>query len=194
MQTAISIIYTISGILYTFIAGRGKVYCYLFGIIAACCYSYLAFQNHIFGNFLLNIGYYLPMQIIGIFEWKKHLKKDKQEIIKQNLANKERFFLGSISVIACIILVSYLSHSKETTPLLDGITTVLSILGMYLTVKRCIEQWLIWIIVNSLTIIMWIKLSLKNTQTYSTIIVWTIYLILGIYFYIQWRKELTQEK
>ena len=134
------------------------------------------------------------MQIIGIFEWKKHLKKDKQEIIKQNLTNKERFFLGSISVIACIILVSYLNYSKETTPLLDGITTVLSILGMYLTVKRCIEQWLIWIIVNSLTIIMWIKLSLKNTQTYSTIIVWTIYLILGIYFYIQWRKELTQEK
>lgn len=194
MQTAISIIYTISGILYTFVAGRGKVYCYLFGIIATCCYSYLAFQNHIFGNFLLNIGYYLPMQIIGIFEWKKHLKKDKQEIIKQNLTNKERFFLGSISVIVCIILASYLNYSKETTPLLDGITTVLSILGMYLTVKRCIEQWIIWIIVNSLTIIMWIKLSLKNTQTYSTIIVWTIYLILGIYFYIQWRKELTQEK
>lgn len=194
MQTAISIIYTISGILYTFIAGRGKVCCYLFGIIATCCYSYLAFQNHIFGNFLLNIGYYLPMQIIGIFEWKKHLKKDKQEIIKQNLTNKERFFLGSISVIACIILVSYLNYSKETTPILDGITTVLSILGMYLTVKRSIEQWLIWIIVNSLTIIMWIKLSLKNTQTYSTIIVWTIYLILGIYFYIQWKKELTQKK
>lgn len=194
MQTAISIIYTISGILYTFIAGRGKVCCYLFGIIATCCYSYLAFLNHIFGNFLLNIGYYLPMQIIGIFEWKKHLKKDKQEIIKRTLNNKELIFLGSISITACLVLVACLSHSKETTPLLDSITTVLSILGMYLTVKRCIEQWIIWIIVNSLTIIMWIKLSLKNTQTYSTIIVWTIYLILGIYFYIQWRKELTQEK
>lgn len=191
MQTIISVIYTICGILYTALAGKGRVICYTFGITATCCYSYLAYDNQIYGNFLLNIGYYLPMQIIGIFAWNKNLKKDKKEIIKTKLSKKERLILAGITTKLCIIMVAFLKSSNDMTPVLDGITTILSVLGMYLTVKRCIEQWLIWIIVNSLAIIMWLKVSFSNHETYSTAIVWFVYLVMGIYFYRNWRKELS---
>lgn len=191
MQVLISLTYTICGILYTALAGNGRVICYTFGIIATCCYSYLAFTNHIYGNFLLNIGYYLPMQILGIFEWNKHLKTDKKEIIKTKLSSKERIVLSIITIPICIAAALFLKSSNDNTPMLDAIITVLSVLGMYLTVKRCIEQWLVWTIVNSAAVIMWLKLSLTNHKTYSTIIVWSIYLILGIYFYYQWKKELS---
>lgn len=189
MQTLISVIYTVCGILYTALAGKGRVLCYTFGIIATCCYSFLAYQNQVYGNLLLNIGYYLPMQILGIFEWNKHLKKDKKEIIKTRLSKGVNVFI--ITGLLIFAIIGALKISNDKAPFLDGITTTLSILGMYLTVKRCIEQWIIWIIVDLLAIIMWIKLSLTNHSTYSTIIVWSIYLALGIYFYIQWKKELS---
>lgn len=189
MQTLISIIYTICGILYTALAGKGRVICYTFGIIATCCYSFLAYQNHVYGNLLLNIGYYLPMQILGIFEWKKHLKKDKNVIVKTRLSKGVNVFI--ITGLLSFAIIGVLKFSNDKAPFLDGITTTLSILGMYLTVKRCIEQWLIWIIVDLLAIIMWVKLSLTNHSTYSTIIVWSVYLLMGIYFYFQWRKELS---
>ncbi len=191
MQALISLTYTICGILYTALAGKGRVICYLFGITATCCYSYLAYNNDLYGNFLLNIGYYLPMQIIGIILWNRHLKKDKKEIIKTKLSKKERLILTGITTKLCIIMVAFLKTSNDTAPILDGITTILSILGMYLTVKRCIEQWLIWIIVNSLAIMMWLKVSMSNHETYSTVIVWSVYLVMGIYFYFQWRNELS---
>lgn len=189
MQTLISVIYTVCGILYTALAGKGRVLCYTFGIIATCCYSFLAYQNQVYGNLLLNIGYYLPMQILGIFEWNKHLKKDKKEIIKTRLSKGVNVFI--ITGLLIFAIIGALKISNDKAPFLDGITTTLSILGMYLTVKRCIEQWIIWIIVDLLAIIMWIKLSLTNHSTYSTIIVWSVYLVLGIYFYIQWKKELS---
>ena len=88
-------------------------------------------------------------------------------------------------------MVAFLKYSNDMTPILDGITTILSVLGMYLTVKRCIEQWLIWIIVNSLTIMMWLKVSINNTATYPTVLVWCIYLAMGVYFYFKWKKELS---
>ena len=191
MQALISIIYTICGILYTALAGKGRVMCYTFGIIATCCYSFLAYQNHLYGNFLLNICYYLPMQILGIFEWNKHLKTDKKEIIKTKLNKENRWILLLITIFISVTTILVLKVSNDNTPILDGITTVLSILGMYLTVKRCIEQWIVWIVVNTLAIIMWIKVSLANHNTYSTIVVWSVYLILGIYFYYQWKKELS---
>lgn len=191
MQTIISVIYTICGILYTALAGKGKVICYSFGITATCCYSFLAYQNHVYGNLLLNLGYYLPMQIIGIFEWQKHLKIDKNEIIKTRLRTKERLILSAITIPILSLTIIILNFSNDTTPLLDGITTTLSILGMYLTVKRCIEQWLVWTVVNSLTIIMWLKVSLSNHETYPTAIVWFVYLVMGLYFYHSWSKELS---
>lgn len=189
MQTLISVIYTICGILYTALAGKGRVVCYTFGVIATCCYSYLAYKNQVYGNLLLNIGYYLPMQILGIFEWRKHLKKDKNEIIKTRLSKGVNVFI--ITGLLLFAIIGLLKLSNDKSPFLDGITTTLSILGMYLTVKRCIEQWIIWIIVDLLAIIMWVKLSLTNHSTYSTIIVWSVYLLMGIYFYFQWKKELS---
>ena len=81
-DSIVAIISAICGILYTILAGKGKISCYLFGLTGTCFYSYLAFKNALFGNLLLYIGYYLPMQIIGIFQWKKHLKKSNNEIIK----------------------------------------------------------------------------------------------------------------
>lgn len=193
MQALISIIYTICGILYTALAGKGRVICYTFGIIATCCYSYLTYKNQVYGNFLLNMGYYLPMQIIGIFAWNRNLKKDKKEIIKTKLSKKERIILCGITIKLCIIMVAFLKSSNDMTPILDGVTTILSVVAMYLTVKRCIEQWLIWIVVNSLTIMMWLKVSINNTATYPTVLVWCIYLAMGVYFYFKWKKELSHE-
>ena len=60
---------------------------------------------------------------------------------------------------------------------------------MYLTVKRCVEQWLIWMIVNSLSLIMWLKIVISGTMVFATVIMWSVYLVLAIYFYFKWKKE-----
>ena len=186
----IAVISAVCGILYTIIAGKGKISCYLFGITSTFCYSWLSYDNGLWGNLFLNMCYYLPMQIAGIFEWKKHLKKETKEIIKTTLTLKERIIFCLIAAAACTAAILLLYHLHDSSPVCDGITTVLSILGMYLTVKRCIEQWILWMIVNGLSMIMWFILIMHGTKTYSTFIMWNVYFILAIYFYIQWSKEI----
>ena len=61
---------------------------------------------------------------------------------------------------------------------------------MYLTVRRAIEQWIFWLIVNLLSFLMWLDLALQGERVISTVIMWGVYLILAIYFYINWKKEL----
>ena len=79
---------------------------------------------------------------------------------------------------------------KDKNPIIDGITTIFSLAGMYLTVKRCIEQWQIWMLVNGLSAIMWIGAVLNGAKVYSTVTMWIVYFILAIYFYFDWKKEL----
>ncbi len=187
-----AVINAICGILYTIIAGKGKVSCYFFGLAGSGSYIYLAFQNALWGNLLLYLCYYIPMQILGIFRWKKHLNKNTHEIIKTHLTKSELIKLTAISIIGCITLIVFLKHFGDSSPVIDGITTALSIAGMYLTVRRCIEQWIVWMIVNGLSVIMWLKLVLNGTKAYATVIMWSVYFILAIYFYIMWKKDLNK--
>lgn len=190
----IAVISAFCGILYTIIAGKGKISCYFFGLSGSWCYVWLSFLNSLWGNMLLYLCYYIPMQILGIFKWKKHLKKDTKEIVKTRLSNKNRIILLFIGVLGSIITSIILHYFHDKSPIADGITTFLSVLGMYLTVRRAIEQWVIWMVVNGISALMWINLVLHGTKTYSTVIMWVVYFVLAIYFYFEWKKVLNKNE
>ena len=74
-DSPIALISAICGITYTFFAGKGYPFCYLFGITGSAFYCFLSFKSALWGNLLLYAGYYLPMQVLGFFQWNKNLKK-----------------------------------------------------------------------------------------------------------------------
>ena len=186
----LALISSICGICYTILAGKGKIYCYFIGMIGTFCYSYLSFKNAFYGNFLLYFCYYLPMEIIGIFKWKKHLKTNSSEIIKSSLSKKERIIYTSLTILTTIVFAYALFLIGDKNPIIDAIATIFSITGMLLTVKRCIEQWYIWIIVNALSLIMWLGAYLDGSNSLALVFMWLTYLILGFYFLYQWKKEI----
>ena len=192
-DSKIALVSAICGISYTIFAGKGKISCYAFGLCGTLCYSYLSFANHLFGNLALYMLYYLPMQILGIFRWKKHLKKDSTEIIKTKLSAKERIICLIITTILSLVVSLILKYAGDASPFIDGTTTVFSILGMLLTIKRCIEQWYVWILVNGLSVVMWIEAYLQGSNCLATVIMWITYFILAFYFLSVWQKELKHQ-
>ena len=193
-DSKIATISAFCGIMYTVIAGKGKISCYLFGLSGSGFYSYLAYANALYGNLALYLFYYIPMQIIGVFKWKSNLKKDTQEIYKTSLSIKERVLLVLVSVILSFVICSVLYVLNDTHPIYDGIGTALSLVGMYLTVRRCIEQWIVWFVVNLFSMLMWVCVILAGGKTYSTVLMWFVYLLLSVYFYKEWEKEVTPHK
>ncbi len=189
----IALISAICGITYTILAGKGKISCYIFGLLGTLCYSFLAYKNALYGNLLLYMCYYFPMQILGIFKWRKHLDKNSREIIKTNLSLKYRYILFISAILLALIFSFILKQSGDASPYMDGFTTVLSVFGLILTIKRCIEQWYIWTIVNGLSVFMWIEAYYKGSNCLATILMWGTYFILGLYFLYTWKKELNKQ-
>lgn len=189
----IALISAICGIGYTVLAGKGKVLCYFIGITGTICYSYFAYINGFYGNLALYALYYIPMELIGIFEWNKHLKKNERTIEKTALTLVERVIYIIVSVVLSLILLIFLMKLQDKNPVIDSITTVLSVIGQILTVKRCIEQWYVWFIVNLLSVIMWINAYINGAECLATVIMWFVYLLLSIYFLNEWKKELNKK-
>lgn len=189
-DSRIALVSAVCGISYTILAGKGKISCYLFGLAGTMCYAYIAYKNNLYGNVCLYALYYFPMQILGIFKWKKHLKKDTREIIKTKLPAKEFYYYITAAVTISILLGFILKYNGDTTPFIDSVTTVFSIAGLIFTIKRCIEQWYIWTLVNGLSVIMWIKAYILGSNCFATILMWLTYFVLGLYFLYTWRKDL----
>lgn len=181
------------GLLYTVFAGKGKVLCYTFGIISTLCYSFLAWQNALYGALTLYLLYYFPMNIIGIFAWRKNTNKITQTINKIKLNDKQRINILLITAFSVIISYCILNYTNDKYPFMDAITTIFSMTGMYLTVKRSIEQWIAWTVVNVTSCIIWLSIIASGGKTVATLLSWLIYTFLGIYFYIQWHKELKKQ-
>lgn len=186
----IALVSALCGMSYTILAGKGKVSCYFIGIIGTFCYSYIAFINGFWGNLSLYMLYYLPMEIIGIFKWKKHLRKETREVVKTNLSKKDRYIYLSIVLICSGLLSVVLNLMGDSNPVIDATTTVMSVVGQLLTVKRCVEQWYIWFVVNLLSLVMWVVAYINGSNCFATIIMWAVYLVLSVYFLVGWKREL----
>ena len=193
-DSSIVTLHAIFGILATIFTGKGKISCYILGTFGVLCYSYLAWKNTLWGTFGLQIIYYLPMEFIGIYYWKDHLKEDTKEVIKTQLSTKQRWILCIVTILTSVLLGTFLMFLNDKFPFPDAFVTVLPIIAFFLTVKRCIEQWIAWTIVNFINIVMWLVIFVNEGNYFATLLTWLIYFFFGIYFFFKWKRDLTPDK
>ncbi len=180
---------SLTGIAYTLLAGKGKSSCYLFGTVNVILYGIICYQNKVYGDMLLNLAYYLPMQIAGFFLWIRNRDAATGTIIRKKLSWINRiYFLAGTAALWCIGAF-LLRLAEAASPWLDSATTVISIAAMLLGVMRCFEQWIGWSLVNGISVIMWLKLWHDGNGSLATVLMWGIFFICGIVFACQWHKS-----
>ena len=187
------VVSALTGVLYTVIAGKGKVSCYLFGIINTILYGWISFKLRLYGEVMLNWGLYLPMMFTGFICWNRR-RNENQVVRKTHLSLKGRCIAAVLSLAGIGGYAFVLQLLNGRAPVLDSTTTILSVTAMILTVKRCIEQWVIWTIVNIISIIMWLRVYLESGNSAASLLMWCLALANGIIFYITWSRDLEPEE
>ncbi len=184
----VSIVAAATGMLYTVFAGKGKPICFLFGFINTPLYAVLAFNAQYYGDFALNV-YYFAMMFPGLAVWLKNRSSDNEEGIKRTrLSPKGRMLLLLSCAAGIALLWSVLLHIGGSRPLCDAATNILSIAAMILTVRRAIEEWVLWIAVNAIEVVMWYKAYSQGTGHLSILLMWLLFLANGIYLFSLWRR------
>ena len=129
------------------------------------------------------------MQFYGFYEWGKNMNPDTHEVYKKKMSLRNTIIL-LISVFALTVLYGlFLQLLNGNLPFVDALSTVVAIIALYISIKMYTEQWLLWIIVNIVTVIMWIY-ALNNGNGSVVILIMTlIYLINSIIMYFKWKNE-----
>ena len=132
---------------------------------------------------MLNALYYLPSQFIGYYLWNKHENKKTENVKGKKLNIKQTALLlvgTAISIGVYKLLLDYLGGNNT---ILDSASTMISIIANTLMLLRYREQWLLWIIIDIITVIMWVLMKDGIMVT-----MWAVYLINAFYGYINWTK------
>ncbi|MBO7649546.1 MAG: nicotinamide mononucleotide transporter, partial [Lachnospiraceae bacterium] len=74
-------------------------------------------------------------------------------------------------------------------PYVDSMSTVVSVVAQILSVWRLMEQWVLWVVVDIVTVIMWAVDFAKGGETIATLAMWAIYLVNAIIMFVRWYRE-----
>ena len=189
-DTPIGILAAVTGSICVILVGMGRMSNYIFGTINIILYAMVAYKATYYGDVMRNLFYYLPTNILGWFMWKKNINKENGEVIKQKLDLKMEIIIAAISVVGIIAYGYFLkNYTNDKLPYIDSMSTVLSIVAQFLMIKRCMEQWIIWIVVDVVSIFMWVMTFFNGGESIATLLMWIVFLINAIVMFIKWYKE-----
>ncbi|WP_234534032.1 nicotinamide riboside transporter PnuC [Paenibacillus pseudetheri] len=178
----------ITGVLCVVLAAKGNLMSYVFGMYNTVGYAYLAYINGLFGEVMLNLLFFVPMNVVGFYMWKNNRQDGNLSMRQMNL--KWLFLVVAVCVIGCLLLGIGLSFIPgQNSPYIDAITTVLSIVATFLMVSRFKEQWLVYIVLNMFTVLLWVIRMLEGSgEGVLMIVMWSAYLVNAAYGYYNWNK------
>lgn len=188
-DTGLGILSALTGVWCVVFTGKGKRSSFIFGTINVVLYAYIAFGAKYYGEVMLNLLYYFPMNFVGWFAWKKHMNESTGEVTKEKLPAKKSFVMYGITVLGIVIYGLFLKFLGGNLPFVDSMSTVVSVVAQILSVRRLMEQWILWIVVDVVTVIMWGVNFANGGESIATLLMWSIYLINAVIMYVKWSRE-----
>ena len=188
-DTAVGIIASMTGVTCVILTGMGKISNYIFGTINVLLYAYVAWNAKYYGDVMLNLLYYFPTNIIGWFVWKKNIDEENKEVYKRKMSLKQEIFVGILSVVGIFAYGFILRLLGGNLPIVDSMSTVLSVVAQILLIKRYMEQWIIWIVVDIVSVIMWIAAFFNGGESVAVLMMWSVYLANAVIMFVKWFRD-----
>lgn len=182
----------ITGVCCVVLVAKRNIVNYLFGVINVSLYAYISYKSQIYGDAFLNALYYFPMQFIGWWQWSRN-KENPQGggIVKARRMSRRGEVLLIVGSCIAVAVTGFMLQrfTSDPQPYKDAATTVLSIIAQFLMVRMFMEQWILWITTNVLSIIMWSFLFYNGEEGAALMVVmWFFYLANSINGLIVWNR------
>jgi nicotinamide mononucleotide transporter len=169
-------------LVYLILAAYQNIWCWLAAALSSVIYIKICYDAQLFIETGLQF-FYLIMAIVGYFNWNN--KNQNSEASIRNLKPKE-WMLGLLicGVISFIMAFWFQQNTSAKLPWLDAPVTIFSVWATWLVIKKVIENWLLWVIIDSVAIYIYTQRELSMTAY-----LYALYTLLAIVGYFKWKKE-----
>ena len=177
------------GIISVVFAKKQNILVYPTGIICTIITMYLMYKVSLLGHILVNLLY----TIISFFGWWNWSRRENNDLVVKVSKFTSNDLSKSLLIFFFIVFVAYFAHDFFATNFegqikeLDILTSGIFVTAMWLMANKKLENWILWIIGNVITI----PLYLSSDKIILSI-QYVIFTILAIQAYIEWKKSLSK--
>lgn len=171
---------TIFGLLCIWYASKEKFFNFYFGLINVTLFAIIFYQIQLYANLLLQIFFFV-MNLYGLYAWGKSTSSDdglkirwlsKPQLILTIiasliaigiLANFINLFFNTLTLIAVKLMqlvipsIAMPALQPDPYPLMDAAVTILSIVAMVQMTRKLVENWIVWVIIDLISIVLYAK-------------------------------------
>ena len=176
------------GLLAVWLLIKQNIWTWPAGIIYVFISFVIFYQVKLYADLALHIVF-LALNVYGWYYW-IYGKKDKEEELPVTRAKPKTLavlvVLSALGIAAMGTLFTL--YTDAAVPYWDSTTTVLSLVGMWLTAKKKIENWHFWFVVDVLATGIYVY---KGIYFYA--LLYLIYVGMAVAGYLAWRKDLYEQ-
>ncbi|WP_170172476.1 nicotinamide riboside transporter PnuC [Hymenobacter rigui] len=178
----------LTGFACVWLAARESLWNFPVAIISCGLYVLVYYQTGLYSDMFLQ-GCFIALSLYGWYGW-LYGGRGRTELPVTRTRRAE-WVGGALFAAAYTLGVGYhlQHHTDAALPHWDAFTTAGSLVAQYLLMRKRLENWWLWIVVDIIYVpILWYK------HLYPTSALYVLYLGLAVYGYWEWRRAMRQEQ
>lgn len=180
----VEILGVVFSILYLYFSIRQNILLWPMGIASALLYMVVFFQSKFYADMGLN-GYYVVISIYGWFFWKRGKEEQESGLPVSRLGRKNAVILLLVTTAAFVgIGVVLKAYTDSPVPYWDAFTTAVSFTATWMLARKILENWILWIIVDLVSMGLYLYRGL-----YPTLLLFGIYTTMAVIGYYKWLRS-----
>ena len=182
----LQVVGTTLGLLYLWLEYRANIWLWVVGAIMPMVHGVLYLQSGIYADAAMQL-YYILAGLYGLMVWRRKPKEGGTMPIRHT---PKQWIPSLIAVYVVLHVVIYFILEEFTdsrVPIIVSMSTALSIVAMWMLSRKLVEQWLIWLVVDMISVGLYMYKGIPITAG-----LYTLYCILAIAGYLRWRKVARQ--
>ncbi len=178
---------TVLGISYVLLAIKQNIWCWLLGIVSVALYIIIFFTERLYGDAALQL-FYLFFGFYGWYHW--YFGSAKPNSLPVTSIPKKTAWVLAVAIALSSFVFGYvLSFTDSDIPYWDGFTTALGLAATWMTARKYLENWLLWIFANAVCVGVYYYKGL-----YPTVFYYIILALLAYRGYTIWKKDIKTTK
>lgn len=166
------------------LAAKNSIWNWLFGLIAVSLYGIIFYQTKLYANMSLQ-GIYFVFQIYGWYQWQYGGDKHTELSVSKTPLSQYSILSAAFIILFFTYFFTLSDYTNSTTPIIDSLTTAMSLIAQWMMCKRWIENWFLWMIMDLIAIEMY-----WNKNLHLTALLYGSFFILCCFGYRTWKKAM----
>jgi nicotinamide mononucleotide transporter len=179
------VVFGVAGVWLTI---RQHVWCWPVGIVSVALFAVVFFEARLYASAALQLGY-VAISLYGWYAW-RHPREGQCELPVTQAPVRVLWALAAAAAMGTACLGLFLRDRTDAVwPLVDAGTTSFSLAAQFMTTRKWMETWIVWIAVDAIYVAMYLSQGLVQTTG-----LYAVFLVLAVLGYREWRSSMTRER